>query len=61
MSATVSESRVCSALLDFVQDGVYPDSEEIVSFELAASAISEELQLISAARQEVEVRSAGIS
>lgn len=54
MSQTPSDHEVCQALLDFVTEGTYP-TENIVSSEFPASALSTELDLISKAREQVEV------
>jgi protein transport protein DSL1/ZW10 len=51
----LSEDRLSRALLQSLKDGTYPDSEEIVSAELPASALSTELQFIRDAREEVKV------
>lgn len=54
MSQNPSDHEICHALLDFVTEGSYP-TENIVSAELPASALSTELDLISKAREQVEV------
>lgn len=46
---------MCNAILDFAAEGTYPDSENIVAAKLPSSAISKELELITQARDQVEV------
>lgn len=55
MSQNTSDQEVCQALLDFVAEGAYPASENVVSSQFPASALSAELDLISKARVQVEV------
>lgn len=55
MSQKASDDQVCHALLDFVTDGTYPGSENVIVSEFSASALSKELDLISDARERVEV------
>ena len=55
MAQKASDEEVCHALLDFVSDGTYPGSESIIASEFPVSALSKELQLISNARERVEV------
>lgn len=54
----VAEPAVCQALMNFVLNGTYPESEEIVTSHLSVSSLSRELQLISSAREQIEVRCA---
>lgn len=49
-----SEEETCQAVLGFVLDGVYPE-ESLVAAEFPASALAKELELISHAREQVEV------
>ena len=50
-----SEGEVCQAVLSFVTDGTYPE-ENVVAAEFPAAALAKELELISQAREQVEVR-----
>lgn len=50
-----SEDEVCQAVLSFVTDGTYPE-ENVVAAEFPAAALAKELELISQAREQVEVR-----
>lgn len=50
-----SEGQVCQAVLSFVTDGTYPE-ENVVAAEFPATALAKELELISQAREQVEVR-----
>ena len=50
-----SDTQISQALLQSLKDGTYPESEDIVSADLAASAFSTELQFIQDARDEVKV------
>lgn len=56
MPPKASEDELCQALLEFVTDGTYPESEDVVASEFPASAVPDELQCISKAREETEVR-----
>ena len=47
MATKASDDEVCQSILDFVTKGDYPASEE--------TTFSEELELISKAREQVEV------
>lgn len=53
MSQT-SES-VCRPVLNFVTEGSYPE-ENVVAAEFPVTALAKELELISKAREQVEVR-----
>lgn len=55
MATQPSENEICKALLDFAAEGTYPDSENIVAANVPSSAISKELELITQARDQVEV------
>lgn len=48
------EGEVCQAVLNFVTEGVYPE-EEVVAAEFPTTALAKELELISKAREQVEV------
>lgn len=54
MPSQTSESEVSQAVLSFVTDGVYPE-EKVVAAEFPAEALEKELELISKAREQVEV------
>lgn len=45
-------------VLDFAAEGKYPESEGVIAAEFPLSALSEELALITQARDEVEVSTA---
>lgn len=49
-----SEGEVCQAVLDFVTEGTYPE-EKVVAAKFPATALAKELELISKAREGVEV------
>lgn len=55
MATKASDDEVCQSILDFVTKGDYPASENVVSSEFPAPALSKELELISKAREQVEV------
>ena len=57
MSAKVSEQDISQSVLNFVTDGTYPVSEEIVASGFPSSFLAKELELISKAREQVEVSS----
>jgi hypothetical protein len=54
----VSEQDICSSVLEFVTEGGYPASEKVVAAEFPVSALSEELDLLGKAREQVEVSTA---
>lgn len=54
MPSQPSEGEVSQAVLGFVTDGVYPE-EKVVAAEFPAEALGKELELISKAREQVEV------
>ncbi|KAL4978014.1 hypothetical protein BDW66DRAFT_158397 [Aspergillus desertorum] len=56
-----SEKEICKAVLDFASEGTYPDAEPIVAAEFPLSALSEELKLITQARDEVEMEISSLS
>lgn len=49
-----SEGELCQAVLDFVTEGAYPE-ENVVAAEFPTTALAKELELISRAREQVEV------
>lgn len=49
-----SEAEVCQAVLGFVTEGTYPE-ENVVAAEFPTTALAKELELISQAREQVEV------
>lgn len=55
MATKASESEVCQSMLDFVTEGSYPGSEGVAASDFPVSALSKELDLISKAREQVEV------
>lgn len=50
----VSEGELCPAVLNFVTEGTYPE-ENVVAAEFPTTALAKELELISQAREQVEV------
>ncbi|EAA66826.1 hypothetical protein AN9435.2 [Aspergillus nidulans FGSC A4] len=56
-----TEEEICDAVLDFVSEGTYPDSEQVVAAEFPLSALSKELELITQARDEVEAEISSLS
>lgn len=44
------------ALLEFVTEGKYPESEDVVASEFPSSSLADELERISKAREQAEVR-----
>jgi centromere/kinetochore protein ZW10 len=55
MSGQLSEQEIFNAVLDFATEGTYPGSEQVVAAEFPLSAVSKELELITQARDKVEV------
>lgn len=55
VSKMTPESELCQSMLAFVIDGVYPDAEAVVASDFPASAIPKELQLLSKAKDQLEV------
>lgn len=55
MSEATGEGELCQAVLGFVTKGIYPD-ESVVAAKFAPAALTRELELISRAREQVEVR-----
>ena len=55
MSSRVTAQQYAQALLDHVQNGTFPESEEVVSAELPASALPAVSKLIEQAREDVKV------
>ena len=49
------DTRLEQSLLKSVKDGLYPDSEEVLSAKLPSSALDSLEQLLRGAREEVEV------
>lgn len=54
MQKATGEGELCQAVLGFVTEGTYPD-ESVVTAKLAPTALTRELELISKAREQVEV------
>lgn len=57
MSPQAPEQKIYESVLDFVTEGTFPGSEDVVSSLFPTSALAKELELISNAREQVEVRS----
>lgn len=55
MTATVGEQDLSTAIIASIKDGVFPDSEQVLTAELPASAIPSFLHEVSEARQQFEV------
>ncbi|RDW57940.1 uncharacterized protein DSM5745_11320 [Aspergillus mulundensis] len=56
-----SETEICKAVLEFAAEGTYPDSEQVIAAEFPLSALSNELELITQARDEVETEISTLS
>ncbi|KAL4964715.1 uncharacterized protein BDV14DRAFT_71303 [Aspergillus stella-maris] len=61
MSTQPPESEISKAVLDFVAEGTYPESENIVAADVPLSALSKELELITQARDQVEAEISSLS
>lgn len=57
MPSTVIQDDVSKSLLDFVADGKYPDSEDVISANVTPDFLPKGLQDISVARAQIEVSS----
>ena len=55
MSDTTPEDELCQAILRFLTDGTFPESENIAAAEFPATVVPTQLSQISKARDEVEV------
>lgn len=55
MPSNITPRQLGKAVLDHVQDGTYPDSEDIISAEFPPSAIPEALKLVDNAREQIKV------
>ncbi|KAL8857024.1 MAG: hypothetical protein Q9178_006429 [Gyalolechia marmorata] len=56
MPSPASSTELCRAIVDSVQQGRYPDSEDIISASLPPSAFSDALKLLDNARDQVKAR-----
>ena len=56
MPSHINSYAYGQAILNHVQSGVYPESEEIISAQLPSSAISEISHLIEEAKEDVKVK-----
>ncbi|PLB34411.1 uncharacterized protein BDW47DRAFT_77880 [Aspergillus candidus] len=61
MTSKTSEQEVCQSVLEFVADGTYPASEQVIAAEFPASALSNELELLAKARVQVEAEISSLS
>ena len=55
MPDITSEDDLCQAILRFLTEGSFPESEDIVAAEFPATEVPAQLRQISKAREEVEV------
>ena len=55
MSSRITAQEYAQALLQNVQNGIFPESEEVVSAELPPSALPAVSKLIEQAREDVKV------
>jgi hypothetical protein len=53
---TVSDADLSNALLISTREGTYPESEEVLTADLAVSTLRPSLQLIEEAKRQIEVR-----
>lgn len=56
MPSQISDDAFGHALLQSIQDGGYPDAEEVISAELPSSALPLILELLGQARVDVKAR-----
>ncbi|KAI4286272.1 MAG: hypothetical protein L6R38_000038 [Xanthoria sp. 2 TBL-2021] len=56
MPSHASPTQLCTAILDSVQHGLYPDSEDIITAPFPPSAFSDALKLFDNARDQVKAR-----
>lgn len=56
MPSRIPSHQYGQAVLDHVQTGAYPESEEVIAAELPPSALPEVSKLIQQAREDVKVR-----
>lgn len=56
MPPQASEQEICQSVLHFVTEGIYPGSEEVIASAFPTSALATELELLTKAREQVEVR-----
>ncbi|KAJ9200695.1 hypothetical protein DTO164E3_1451 [Paecilomyces variotii] len=61
MGQKAPESDLCQALLDFVIEGKYPESEDVVASEFPSSAVRNELERISKSREQAETEICSLS
>lgn len=55
MSSQTTTVQLAEAVLDFVKDGRFPDSEDIISAELTPPSFNATIDLIVKAREDVKV------
>jgi hypothetical protein len=56
MTASVGDHQLSAAILSSICDGSFPDSEDVLTAELPATALPSILREVSEARQQLEVR-----
>ena len=56
MPSHISDHQYGQAVLNSVQSGTYPESEEIIAAEIPSSALPTILKLVDQAREDVKVR-----
>ncbi|KAF7592873.1 hypothetical protein BBP40_012285 [Aspergillus hancockii] len=61
MAHEAAEQEICQSVLDFVTEGTYPTSENVIAAEFPVSALAKELELISKAREQVETEITALS
>lgn len=61
MPSPIKPQQCGQAVLEHVQTGAYPESEEVISADLPPSALPEVLKLIEQAQEDVKVRIYGPS
>ena len=60
MPSHITTRQYSQAVLEHVQTGVYPESEEVISADFPPSALPEVSKLIEQAREDVKVSICGI-
>ncbi len=58
MPSQVPDEQLAQAVLQSAKDGVYPESEEVITADVPATTLPVLLELLDKAREEVKVRKA---